>query len=172
MLQSARTRDVLILFKGDAYPVTIDATMALGGWKGGQGVKWVESSKDELCVTYSDGYYAGFLLWGSDESSDKFVASTGNQPAYRFATIGAGGWLIVTSTFERYTWESRQAGSLVEIVYKAGDRLLFSNRGYFTTQDEWSLSDDPRKPNAYFIAYVAQPPTDANNHYMTVQTSI
>jgi hypothetical protein len=167
-----RTRDCIAIYKGDAYPVTVSDVMATQGWRGGQGVKWMASSKDEFLVTFSDGLYAGFMLWGSDEISDQFTAMTRNQPAYRFGTCCAGGWIILTTSFERYTWLSRQAGPLVEINYHGSDRLLFSNRGFWTTEDEWTLSGDPRAPNSYFIGFVMQPPTPENGHYMTIQTSI
>lgn len=167
-----RTRDCVILYKGDAYPVTVDSAMVQGGWSGGQGVQWAGSTKDEFLVTYSDGYYAGFLLWGSDESSDRYTAMTRNQPAYRFATVGAGGWIIMTTSYEKYTWSSRQSGPLVPITYTASDRLVFSLRGYFTNEDEWTLSNDLRKPNNFYIAFVIQAPTAGTGLYMTVQTSI
>ncbi len=173
MLEQARTRDCIILYKGDAYPVTVDPVMAATGWRGGQGVQWVTSSKDELLVTFSDGLYAGFLLWGSDESSDLHTAATRNQPAYQFTTIGAGGWLIMTSTFEKYTYASRTGGGpLVPIAYNASDRLVFSLRGYLTKEDEWFLSGDPRAPNNYFIAFVIQAPSTVASDYMTIQMSI
>jgi len=167
-----RTRDCVILYKGDAYPVTVDEAMAVGGWLGGQGVQWVASTKDEFLVTYSDGLYAGFMLWGSDESSDKFTAMTRNQPIYQFATAGAGGWLIMTTTFEKYTYASRQAGPLVPITYNASDRLVFSLRGYWTKEDEWTESGDPRAPNNYYIGFVVQAPTNVTEDYMTIQVSI
>jgi len=167
-----RTRDCVILYKGDAYPVTVDERMAIGGWSGGQGVQWVGSTKDEFLVTYSDGYYAGFLLWGSDESSDRYTAMTKNQPVYLFTTIGAGGWIIMTSSYERYTYASRQSGPLVPLVYNASDRLVFSLRGFWTKEDEWTLSGDPRAPNNYFIGFVMQAPTAATEQYLTIQVSI
>lgn len=172
MPEQFRTRDCVILFKGDAYPVTVDTPMAINGWKGGQGVQWVASTKDEFLVTHSDGLYAGFALWGSDESSDEFTAMTRNQPAYQFTTAGAGGWVIMTTTYEKYTYQSRQSGPLVPITYSASDRLVFSLRGYFTKQDEWSISGDPRAPNSYFIAFVIQAPSSATSDYMTIQVSI
>jgi hypothetical protein len=158
--------------KGDAYPVTVSAAMAAGGWQGGQGVQWVASPKDEFLVTYSDGFYAGFMLWGSDEEGDRFTAMTRNQPFYRFATAGAGGWHISTRTFEKYTYASRQAGPLVPITYSASDRLVFSLRGFLTKEDEWSLSGDPRAPNTYYIAFVSQAPSAATEFYLGVQISI
>lgn len=174
MPEQARTRDCIILVKGDAYPVTVDEALATGGWKGGQGVQWVASAKDEFLVTYSDGYYAGFMLWGSDESSDQFTAMTRNQPYYRFATVGAGGWHILTSSYEKYTWRSRHGLEPpgTQIVYHASDRLVFSLRGFFTKEDEWSLSGDPRAPNTYFLAFVSQAPSPLNSDYMGIQVSI
>lgn len=173
-MESPRFRDCVVLFKGDAYFCEVTDLLAAEGWDGGQGVKWAPCpvGHDGFMVTRSDGYYAGFLLNGSNESGDRFSAVTQNQPYYKFATLCAGGWLIMTTAFERYTWASRQAGPLVEIDYHESDKLLFSNRGLFTKEDEWTLSGDPRAPNSYYIAFVIQVPTDANNHYMTIQTSI
>jgi hypothetical protein len=167
-----RTRDCIILYKGDAVPVTVDSAMVTGGWRGGQGVQWAASTKDNFVVTYSDGLYAGFMLWGSDESSDQYTASTKNQPSYQFATIGAGGWLVMTSSYERYTYASRISGPLVPITYGASDRLVFSLRGLFTKEDEWTLSGDLRAPNSYYIAFVTQAPSAVTNDYITVQVSI
>lgn len=172
MPEQARTRDCIILFKGPTYPVTVDESMAVGGWKGGQGVRWSASTKDEFMVSYADGRYGGFLLWGSDESSDQFTGMTRNQPSYRFAVSGVGGWIIMTTTFERYTYASRQAGPLVEINYQPSDRLVFSLRGYWTKEDEWTLSGDPRAPNDLYVGFVAQRPTASNGYYMTIQVSI
>jgi hypothetical protein len=173
MSEVFRSRDCVVLVKGDAYPVTISEDMARDGWSGGQGVQWVASAKDELLVTYSDGYYAGFLLWGSDETSDKHTSTSRNQAVYRFSTMGAGGWHIMTTSYERYTYTSRMMGGpLVPIVYTASDRLVFSLRGLFTREDEFTLSGDPRAPNSYFIAFVTQAPSAANNYYMGIQTSI
>ena len=173
MPEQARTRDCIVLVKGDTYPVTISDEMATVGWRGGQGVRWVSSVKDEFKVNISDGLYAGFMLWGSDESSDQFTAMTRNQPFYRFATACAGGWHILTQTFERYTYASRTGGGpLVPITYNASDRLVFSLRGYFTLEDEWTLSGDPRAPNSYYIAFVSQTPSALTSGYMGIQVSI
>jgi hypothetical protein len=172
MPEQFRTRDCVILVKGDAYPVSVDDAMAQSGWNGGQAVQWTPSGRDEFLVTISDGLYAGFMLWGSDESSDQFTTMTRSQPAYRFGTVGAGGWIIMTTSYEKYTYASRQSGPLVPIVYHASDRLLFSLRGYWTTEDEWTASLDPRRPNTYFIGFVCQAPTASNNFYMTIQVSI
>jgi hypothetical protein len=168
-----RTRDVVVLFKGDAYSVAIDPAMRANGWAGGQGVRWVNSPRDEFMVSYSDGLYGGFLLWGSDEDSDKYTAMTEQQPTYGYAIMCAGGWLISTPTFEWYTYASRTGGGpLVRNSYVVGERLVFSLRGLFTREDEWSLAGDPRAPNQWYVASVVQVPTAANNWYMTLQTSI
>jgi len=172
-MELPRSRDCIILVKGDAYPVTVDAAMAVGGWQGGQGVQWVAPTKDEFLVTYSDGFYAGFMLWGSDESADRFTAVTRNQPFYRFGTVGAGGWHITTRSFEQYTYLSRTGGGpLVSITYNPSDRLVFSLRGYWTKEDEWFLSGDPRGLNNYYIGFVTQVPSTATEFYLGIQVSI
>lgn len=173
MPEQPRTRDCIILVKGDAYPVTVADAMATAGWQGGQGVQWAPSSKDEFLVTNSDGFYAGFMLWGSDESSDQFTAMTRNQPFYRFATVGAGGWHILTRSYEKYTYASRIGGGpLVPITYNASDKLVFSLRGFWTKEDEWTLSGDPRAPNSYYIGFVSQAPSALTEFYMGIQVSI
>ena len=173
MSLAPRTRDCIVLFKGDAYFCEVADSLAASGWTGGQGVKWSQNTKDGFFVEQSDGFYAGFLLWGSDEPSDRYTAMTENQVVYKFGTLCAGGWLIMTTAFERYTWLSRQGpGPLVEIVYTESDRLVFSNRGLWTNEDEWTLALDPRRPNVYYIGFVAQAPTAENGYYMTIQTSI
>jgi len=169
------TRDVVVQFKGDSYTVSVDSAMRTKGWVGGQGVKWVNSGQDEFLVSFSDGLYGGFMLWGSNESSDQFVATEEQQPTYGYGTFCAGGWLIQTVAFERYTWFSRTfGGPLVPIVYIIGQRLVFSLRGLFTNEDEWTLSGDPRAPNGFFIASVVDvpQPNARGVFYITVQTSI
>jgi hypothetical protein len=169
-----RNRDCIILVKGDAYAVAIDSVLAGSGWQGGQGVQWTTPVSAGLpTVTLSTGYYAGFALWGSDEPSDQYISSTRLFPSYRFLVLGAGGWLISTISYEKYTYVSRVGpGPLVPIVYSAGDRLVFSLRGYWTTEDEWTLSGDPRGANDYYIGFVAQVPSVVNSYYMSVQVSI
>lgn len=171
-LSFSRERDCYVLFKGDAYPVAVSQAMQTQGWQGGQGVQWIDSPRDEFLVSFSDGLYGGFMLWGSDEASDKFTSLTGNQPLYGFGVICAGGWLIATRTFERYTYASRQAGPLVELSYIVGERVRFSLRGFWTKEDEWTLSGDPRGANGFFVGSVVQAPSADNNHYITLQTSI
>lgn len=169
-----RERDCYVLFKGDTYTVAVSSAMATQGWQGGQGVKWDDSPIDEFIVTFSDGIYGGFMLWGSNESSDQFVSMTGNQPLYGFGTFCAGGWIIATRTFEQYTYASRIGGGpLVPIVYTVGQRILFSRRGYWSIEDEWSQAPlDPRRPNTFFVGSVVQLPLPINNNYIVLQTSI
>lgn len=115
----------------------------------------------------------GILLWGSDESSDRYASLTGTQPQYGFGTFCAGGWLLATRTFERYTYASRIGGGpLVPLTYVVGERLVLSLRGWLTKQDEWTLTADPRGANGYYLASVVQAPSADNNYYITVQTSI
>lgn len=168
-----RERDVYTLFRGDSYTVSVSAAMQAAGWQGGQGVQWTDSAAhDEFLVTYSDGLYGGFLLWGANESSDEYTSLTGNQPLYGFGTLCTGGWIIATRTFERYTYASRQTGPLVENVYIVGERLLFSLNGWFSREDEFTLSADPRAPNGYYVGSVIQAPSVDNNYYITIQTSL
>lgn len=169
-----RTRDVVIFVKSKTLPVMIDSRMAQGGWPGGQGVTWIDDpNNDTFKVTYSDGTFGGFLLWGSNESSDQYVAYYKNQPTYQFAVMAIGPWVVSTTTFETYTWASRQAGPLVPNVYIPGEKLRFSLRGLYTPEDEWSMSGDPRAPNNIFVARVIQPPSPTiNNNYLELQSMI
>lgn len=166
-----RERDVVTLVKGSTSPVLVDSSMTANGWAGGQGVTWIDSTFDEFMVTYSDGTYGGFLLWGSNEDSDQFISSVGSQQKYQYGTLCTGTWVICVKTYEHYTYASRQAGPLVALTYTVGERLRFSLRGLFTKEDEWALSADPRAPNELFIGMVAQIPSAANKYYMTIQTS-
>jgi hypothetical protein len=173
MSEIFRTRDCVVFFKGDAYTVNISPQMQQQGWLGGQAVMWDDSPKDEFRVTYSDGLYGGFFLWGSDESSDQYVSFFRNQLGYGFGVLCLGGWLISTTTYEKYTYASRTGGGpLVPIVYTEGVRLRFSLRGYFTTEDEWTLSGDPRAPNGYYIGSITQSPKVGNGFYLGIQTAI
>ena len=171
MTEIFRTRDVVVFSKGKTYPVMIDPTLATGGWPGGQGVKWLDDpSNDTFKVTYSDGPYGGFLLWGSNESSDQFISYTGNQPTYKFAVMCVGaGWIVSTSSFELYTWARRQGGPLVPNVYVPGQELRFSLRGLFTNEDEWTASSDPRAPNDWVIGTVVSIPSSVTNNYLTLR---
>lgn len=168
-----RTRDVVVFFKGVTVTVDVTEADARDGWLGGQGFQWADATEDRLLATKSDGLYGGFALWGSDESSDEFTAMTRNQPAYRFVVLGAGGWRISTANYERYTYASRTGGGpLVPITYLPSARLVFSLRGLWTIEDEWSLSGDPRGSNSYYIGFVTQKPTAERNWHLGVQVSI
>ena len=171
MPEIIRTRDVTVHFKGDAYTVAVAPAMLANGWPGCQGVMWDDSPKDEFRVTYSDGHYGGFFLWGSNEASDQWTAMTGQQLKYGEAVMCAGGWLLSTSTYEKYTYLSRLGGPLVPIVYEAGKRVVFSLRGLWTNEDEWTLSGLP-VPNGFFLAYVIQAPRASNNFNLVLQTAI
>lgn len=172
MPEITRTRDVIIFQKGDTFPVRVSHSMVLGGWGGGQGVQWVDSGTDDFAVTYSDGLPNGFLLWGSDEDSDRFTSATLNQPVYRFAVMGFGGWVVSVKNFERYTLASRLAPPLVPISYQPQDSLYFSLRGLITKEDEWTVSGDPRAPNGHSIGVVIQAPSALTNDYLTVQVRL
>jgi len=167
-----RSRDTVILKKGNTINVAVSPDMAASGWSGGQGVQWAHSDRNDFEVTYSDGVSNGFILFGSDETADRFTASTRNQLVYRVAVMGAGGWIMATSNYEKYTWASRQAPPLVEQIYHASDKLYFSLRGLFTNEDEWTLSGDPRAPNTFIVGTVSQAPTTLNRAYLTVQVRI
>ena len=171
-MEIPRTRDVIILTTDQSFPVKLDATVIQAGWIGGQGIAWIPSLDDNFLATFSDGMPSGFLLWGSNETSDQFSAYTGNQPTYRFGVVGLGTWLISTVAFEKYTLESRLSPPLVLNVYTVSQRLRFSLRGLWTPQDEWSISGDPRAPNNFFVGVIIQPPSLFNNNYLMIQTII
>jgi len=165
-----RSRDVVVFQKALTFTAEVPESVATAGWLGGQGFNWVPPTQDNFLTTITDGGFGGFALWGSDESSDEFTAMTRNMPTYRFVVLGVGGWLMTTSTYERYTYASRAGGGpFVPIVYNASDRLLFSLRGYWTNEDEWTLSGDPRAPNRNFVGSVVQRPVPSRNNYLTVQ---
>jgi len=168
-----RTRDVIVFVKGATFTVPVTPRAATSGWQGGQFFQWTQPVGDEMLADFSDGLYGGFAIYGSDEISDKFTSMTGNQPAYQYVTLGAGGWLIATTAFEKYTYASRTGGGpLVPIDYHASDRLVISLNSRWTKEDEWSLSGDPRAPNNYFVGFLAQRATPERNGYITVQVSV
>jgi hypothetical protein len=165
-----RTRDCIIFVKGDSVPVTVSDAMVTGGWPGGQGVAWVDSLVDEFKVTYSDGAWGGFLIWGSNEASDQFTGMTGQFAYYRYGQMLFGGNLMSTSSYEKYTYASRQIPPLVPLVYAAQDKLYFSLRGLWTKEDEWTITADPRAPNTNVAGVVVQVPKQLNNFFLTIQT--
>ena len=172
MTEILRTRDCIVFFKGDSTTVTVSSAMVDAGWAGGQGVMWSGVTQDDRVVTYSNGLYGGFLVWGSAETGDRFTAMSDQQTAYRYATMFFGGNLISTSTYERYTYASRVGpGPLVPLVYLPNDILYLSLRGIWTKEDELTLSNNPLKP-AFFVGFVAQIPKTLNNNWLGIQTSM
>ena len=168
-----RTRDVVIFSKGPTFTVEVPDATASAGWLGGQVFNWTASSEDRLLASPSDGLFGGIALWGSDESADGYTAMTRQQPTYKYVTLGAGGWVISTSTYEQYTYASRiGGGALVPLSYSSSDRLRISLRGYFTTEDEWTLSGDPRAPLTLYAGSVIHSPTPERNNYLTLQVTM
>lgn len=171
MSEIIRGRDCIVFFKGDTYTVAVDPLMVAGGWPGGQGIMWTSTGTDDRVATYANGLYGGILIWGSDESADQYTAMTGQYRTYRYATFMAGGALISTSTYERYTYASRLAGGpFVPLQYGPNDLLYLSLRGYWTKENELTLSGSPFAP-AFFTGFVAQIPKASNNMFLGVQTS-
>jgi len=167
-----RSRDCVVFVKGETFEVSVDPAMLASGWPGGQGVRWVNSSTDNFTVTYSDGRFGGYLIWGSLESADQYTAMTGQQLVYGNAVMVAGRGLISTSSYERYTYASRLGGPpFVPLVYTASTPLFFSLRGLWTIEDELSLSGSPLAP-ALQAGVVAQVPKDVNEFFLGVQTTL
>ncbi len=170
-LDIIRSRDCVVFEKGDAHIVTLDSTMLQGGWPGGQGVQWVDSTLDEFVVSYSGGLYGGFMIWGSDESADQYISSFQTQLVYQTGVMMAGNAVISTSSYERYTYASRIAGPLVPLVYAPKDPLYFSLRGLWTKEDELTLSGSPLAP-AFFTGFTIQPPAPVNQFFLGIQASL
>lgn len=166
------SRDCIVHFKGDSTTVTVSAAMVAGGWAGGQGVQWDGVVADDRVVTYSTGLYGGFLVWGSEETGDKYTAITDQQKVYKHATMFFGGCLISTSSYERYTYASRIGGGpLVPLIYASNDILYLSRRGLWSKEDEMTLAGDPNAP-AFFTGFVSQLPKQVNNFFLGIQTSM
>ncbi len=172
MTEILRTRDCVVFYRGASYGVSITEATALNGWQGGQGFQWADSPQDEFLTELSTGRYGGFSIWGSDEPSDQLVSLVGSQTRYRYIVLCTGNWVFSTRTFETHTYASRQAGPLVPIVYTGSQPLYFSLRGYWTNEDEWTLSGDPRAPNTFSCGTVVQPPNTLNSNYLGIQTTL
>lgn len=166
-----RSRDCIVFVKDDTYAVRVDATMMVGGWPGGQGVQWVDSDTDDFTVTYSAGLAGGFLIWGSDESADQFTSMTGRAAQYGDAVFFCGSPLLSTSSYERYTYASRNAGPLVPLVYDPNDSLYFSLRGLWTKEDELTLSASGLAP-AVSTGRVVQVPQPVNQFFLGIQATL
>lgn len=172
-LDIVRARDCVIFSKGDAHMVAVDDAMVARGWAGGQGVQWVDSTLEEPVVSYSQGLYGGFLIWGSDESADQYTAMTRSQLVHpKSAVMMAGNAVISTSSYEKYTYASRLAGPLVPLVYAPKDPLYFSRRGLWTKEDEASQGVPLSFAPAFFTGFVVQTPAPVNQFYLGVQTSL
>lgn len=172
MPEIIRGRDCVVLYAGDRQTVAIDPTLEVGGWPGGQGVRWIDVLPDVRTVTYSNGLWGGFLVWGSDEVGDRHTAMTLNQVVYRFATFFSGNCLMMTTTYERYTYASRVGGGpLVPLLYAPNDVLYLSLRGLWTKEDELTLSGSALAP-AFPAGIVAQVPKVTNQNFLGIQTSM
>lgn len=171
-LDLVRSRDCVVFVKDITQTALVSSTMLAGGWVGGQGVQWAQSVGQEPMVTYSAGHFGGFMVWGSDEVSDKFTAMTGQFLTYGYGVIMYGEALISTSSYERYTYASRTGGGpLVPINYLSADPLYFSLRGLWTKEDELTLSGNPAAP-ALMTGIVAQVPKAATDFWLGIQTSM
>jgi len=168
-----RSRDCVVFSKGDAYAVTVSQAMLDGGWVGGQGVQWGPyTDPDSPILTYSSGLFGGFMLWGSDETADQFTAMSSQFLYYDYGVVMAGRSIMSTLAFEKYTYASRLSGPpYVPITYNPCDPLFMSLRGYWTNQDELTLSGDPRAP-ALYCGLVSQVPKAVNQFYLGVQTKL
>jgi hypothetical protein len=167
-----RSRDCVVFVKGETFEVAVDPAMIAGGWPGGQGVMWTNASADAPTVTYSNGRFGGFLIWGSNESADQYTGMTLQQPTYGYAVMVAGRGLISTSSYEQYTYASRHGGgALVPLVYGPSDLLYFSLRGLWTKEDELTLSGSPLAP-ALPSGVVAQVPKAVNEFFLGIQTTL
>jgi hypothetical protein len=163
-----RGRDCVIFGKAEIYTVGIDDVMLAGGWDGGTGVTWVDSLSEIPMVSYSNGLYGGFLIFGSSETADQYVSSTQNQLAYGRGVIATGNAVISTSTYERYTYASRVSGGfLVSLVYTPGEPLYFSKRGLWTNEKEGTPLGDN-----FFTGFVMQAPSKTNQFFLGIQTSL
>lgn len=172
MLEIFRTRDTVVFTKGPSYAVRASPALIQNGWRGGQGLAWIDNGA-EFTVTFADGgRSSGFALWGSDEDSDQFISMVENQPTYGYVVLCSGSWIFSTRTYEIYTYSSRIVPPLVPIAYQPGQKLFWSLRGFWTIEDEWTLSGDIRAPNEDPSGFVAQVPSPIINNYLTVQTTI
>lgn len=172
-LDILRGRDCVMFGRGDSHMVTADAAMVEKGWPGGIGVQWVDSDLEEPVVTFSSGLYGGFVFAGSEEPGVEMTAEDGLEIAHPMATVMfAGNCLISTSTYERYTYESRMSGGpLVPLVYRPADPLYFSLQGFWTKEDELTLSGSPLAP-AFFTGFTYGVPQPSNQFFLGIQTSL
>jgi len=169
-LDLIRSRDCQILRADIVVPAKISTTMKNGGWAGGQGVMWSDSGSGDLEITYSDGRFGGFVLWGSTESSDEWAAYTNQSKYYGYTLVGISGWMVSTIAYEKYSLQSRLSGPLIELVYTPSDILFFSSRGLWTNQDEMAILGSPFTPKQ--AGHVAQPPSSSNQFRLGLSTTL
>jgi hypothetical protein len=172
-LDVLRSRDCVVFFKGDVYTMSVSSAMIAGGWVGGQGFQWAPfTDPDNPIITYSSGLFGGLMLWGSNESADQYNAMTGQFLKYGYGVLMVGHGVISTIAFEQYTYASRlTAGPYVPLVYSPNQPLFMSLRGYWTHEDELTLSGDPRAPGLY-CGFVSQLPKAVNMSRLGVQIRI
>jgi len=167
-----RGRDCVVFSKGDAYSMPVSAAMLSGGWVGGQGAQWTTySNPDRPTLTYSAGLFGGFMLWGSNEAADQYTAFTGQPLYYGYGVLMAGRAIISTIAYEQYTYASRISGPLVPLVYTSNAPLFMSLRGYWSIENELTLSGSPLAP-ALPCGVVAQLPKAVNEFRLGVQTKL
>jgi hypothetical protein len=168
-----RGRDCVVFSKGDGYSMSVSQEMLSGGWVGGQGAQWdTYTDPDNPILTYSSGLFGGFMLWGSDEAADQYTAMTQQPLYYGYGVLMAGRAIISTIAYEQYTYASRMMGGpFVSIVYTPNQPLFMSLRGYWTNEDELTLSASPLAP-ALYCGVVSQLPKAVNQYYLGVQTKL
>ncbi len=173
-LDIVRGRDCILFGKGDSIVVTVGPEMIAKGWAGGTGVMWVDSLRQEPVVTYSNGLYGGFMLYGSDESADQYKSDTRRQLVHpQSGVMMAGTAILSTSSYERYTYVSRASGaSLVPLVYAPRDPLYFSRRGLWTVEDEASLGAALPFAPASIVGFVTGVPSPVNQYFLGIQSTL
>jgi hypothetical protein len=82
-----------------------------------------------------------------------------------------GGSAMSTSSYEKYTYNSRMAPPLVPIVYHAQDKLYFSLRGLWTNEDEAALALLPYAP-LESMGKCMQAPSALNNFFLGVLSTV
>jgi hypothetical protein len=175
------TRDCSLLQKGDSIPVKLSSSLARRGWTGGTFVRWVDDGTGDPCVTLANGLFCAFLPFGSDEVGDRYTAMTRQNPTYRYATAYFGGNFMATTSYERYTYGSRNGpGPLVPLVYAPQQILYVSENGLITNEDE---SDPAVNPGGLFpdgspilvpflnFGICSLQPMDKNNNRLFVLTN-
>lgn len=168
MVEVLRSRDCIVWSKSAITTVAVSDAMVSSGWAGGQGVQWTNSLGNERVVTYSNGLFGGYLIWGSNESSDQYTAMTKQHIAYKYGVMVFSGSLMATTTYERYTYASRLAGPLVPLSYTSNQPLRLSLRGYWTNEDEMSVTSHVQAPSPV-VGFVAQIPKSVNNNFLGIQ---